>query len=43
MSEVGTPIVLTREEFTEMYGPHPDWMWDMLVRNYEKLKEEGKV
>ena len=25
----------TRAEFTSWYGPHPDWMWEMLVWNYE--------
>lgn len=28
-------IVFTREEFTKMYGEHPDWMWDMLAANAE--------
>ena len=32
----------TREQWTKIYGPHPDWMWEMLQRNYRLMVAEGK-
>lgn len=34
LSENKKAIVFTREEFTKLYGKHPDWMWEMLVANH---------
>lgn len=36
------PVGFTRKQFTKMYGPHPDWLWDMLVQNYKNMIKEWK-